>query len=58
MDLAVPQIWYGKVQAELTPTLITTREEKEGKCQSTCGQTGTQTITRETAGHSSWSLSS
>jgi hypothetical protein len=31
VDSAVPQIWYGKVQAELTPILITTREEKEVK---------------------------
>jgi hypothetical protein len=31
MDSAVSQIWYGKVQAELMPTLITKREEKERK---------------------------
>jgi len=29
MDFVVPQIWYGKVAAELTPTSMSKTEEEE-----------------------------
>ena len=31
MGFAVPYLWYGKVQAGLTPTSTSKREEEEGK---------------------------
>jgi len=31
VDFAVPRMWYGNVQAEHTPTLMTKREEKRGE---------------------------
>jgi hypothetical protein len=29
MDFAVPEIWYGKVPAELTPTLTSKKKKKK-----------------------------
>ena len=31
VDFAVPQIWYGKVPAEITPTSTSKREEEKEK---------------------------